>query len=872
VKPRLSTNMLFRFLLVSLVMDAVLADATIHQRRKTLDKMTTGFGLDDAYHATLDRIREQKGNRGKLGMEALMWILSCERQLKAGELCHALGVELGTTDINIHNVPSIRTLLSCTLGLVTIDGPESTVRLVHFTLQEYLVARHNLFITPHSMMAEICLTYLNFQSVCELSTALGTLPSTMPFLHYASCYWGLHAKKEMGKNVECLALQLLQQDANHIWVDILLREEKVGFFSRLNLLHGRTPDIRGFTGLHAVAYMGIPQVGIPMIGMKRWDLNGRDSNGLTPLMWAAKHGNSTLANQLLKQPDVDHTLADKGGLTPFIHASRGGHENVVKLFLEDGDVNPDSPDWSGRTPLSHAAGSGHKAVLLRLPTWLGLAPLPQAVGHRYERVVELLLQRRNVNPDSSDENGRTPLSYAAEYGSEGVVKLLIERGDADPDSLDEDGRTPLSHAAENDREGVVRLLFQRGDVNPNLPDKANMTPLLYATHSHNADVVRLLLERVDVGPNSPDRDGIRVLLHAAEFRNEGAVKLLWERVDVDRVCCGHEALVLAVRSGCKDLVETLLERGYLDPDWSDVIGRTQLSYAAEAGCERLVKLLLERGNVTPDMPDVNGQTPLSYAAGIGREQIVKLLLERRDVNPDSSDANGRTPLSHAAEYGSEGVVKLLLDRGDVNPDLPDVNGRTPISHAVRWRTENIVDLLLDRGDVNPNLPDQNGQTPLSLAAQHGWERIVKQLLECKDVDSDLPDRNGLTPLSYATRSNYFGTMRLLSNPRLSSHGISESNDVAHENSVTAQSAQQQAGLTSVSQQESGIPGHMIAVVIPFPHSHEPPSNQREALPSSPPLCDPSHESTILKCLRPRKRPGEDRSLRGHPKRKRFPSS
>jgi len=55
-------------------MDAVLADVTIHQRRQTLRKMTTGFGLDDAYRTTLDRIRDQKGNGAKLGMEALMWI------------------------------------------------------------------------------------------------------------------------------------------------------------------------------------------------------------------------------------------------------------------------------------------------------------------------------------------------------------------------------------------------------------------------------------------------------------------------------------------------------------------------------------------------------------------------------------------------------------------------------------------------------------------------------------------------------------------------------------------------------------------------------------------------------------------------------
>jgi len=44
-------------------MDAILEDATIRQRRQTLHKMTNGFGLDDAYSTTLDRIREQRGNR-----------------------------------------------------------------------------------------------------------------------------------------------------------------------------------------------------------------------------------------------------------------------------------------------------------------------------------------------------------------------------------------------------------------------------------------------------------------------------------------------------------------------------------------------------------------------------------------------------------------------------------------------------------------------------------------------------------------------------------------------------------------------------------------------------------------------------------------
>jgi len=203
----------------------------------------------------------------KLGMHALMWISCSERPSKADELCHALVVEVGTADINVRNAPSTRTLMSSTLGLAKIDEQSSTVRLVHFTLQEYISA-HNLFITPYSMMAEICLTYLNFQSTCDLSTCFDTIPSKMPFLHYASCCLGLHAKKRVTEGVKQLALRLLGRDGDHISADILLREESVDFLSRWERYHSKHPDLRGFTGLHCAAYMGITEIAIAMIDMK----------------------------------------------------------------------------------------------------------------------------------------------------------------------------------------------------------------------------------------------------------------------------------------------------------------------------------------------------------------------------------------------------------------------------------------------------------------------------------------------------------------------------------------------------------------------------------------------------------------------------
>ena len=201
-----------------------------------------------------------------LGMEALMWISCSERPLKADELCHALAVEVGTTNLNVGNVPSIRTLLSCTLGLVTVDEKASVVRLVHFTLQEYLATHPSMFVTPHSMMAEICLTYLNFRSICELSTALDIIPSTTPFLRYASCCWGFHAKKNVTKGVRRLALRLIRRDANHISASILLREMRNVDSDPWMGRHRPTHlDLQRFTGLHYIAYMGVSEIAIDMV-------------------------------------------------------------------------------------------------------------------------------------------------------------------------------------------------------------------------------------------------------------------------------------------------------------------------------------------------------------------------------------------------------------------------------------------------------------------------------------------------------------------------------------------------------------------------------------------------------------------------------
>src|SRR5437868_10325287 len=114
---------------------------------------------------------------------------------------------MGSMDLNPERIPSVETLLSSCLGLVVVDREASTVRLVHFTLQEYLYTCPGLFGATHSIMAETCLTYLNFRTNTEISSTRLALSQSAAFLNYSSLYWGAHARREASSDVVSLALK-----------------------------------------------------------------------------------------------------------------------------------------------------------------------------------------------------------------------------------------------------------------------------------------------------------------------------------------------------------------------------------------------------------------------------------------------------------------------------------------------------------------------------------------------------------------------------------------------------------------------------------------------------------------------------------------
>jgi len=385
-------------------MDAILSELTLFRRRKKLDEMPKGEGLGDAYKGTLSRIQAQPGSRSKLGMEVLMWVSHAERPLHVDEFRHALGVE-GSTDLDIRNIPAIETLLSCSLGLVTIEKASSTVRLVHYTLQEYLSNNTNLFPDPHSTIAEVCLTYLNFPHVRSFPSGLRSIPPTAPFIGYASCYWGTHAGSKTSENVKILALKLLDGYDNISSKVLLLDNVRV---EEQPFDGDGAPT--GFTGLHGAAYFGCLELTVALLETNKGDVRATDFYGNTAISWASRRGNEGVVRVLLELSEVhSDSHSSEYGSAPLLWAAQNGHEGVARILLERRDANPNKSDSRGRTPLSWASQSGHRGV------------------------VRILLERNDINTNQPDRRGQTPLSWASRSGHEGVVRMLLERNETNPD-------------------------------------------------------------------------------------------------------------------------------------------------------------------------------------------------------------------------------------------------------------------------------------------------------------------------------------------------------------------------------------------------------------------------------------------------------
>ena len=340
---------------IPLKIDDILAETRLEMQKKMLQTVTTtGVDLDSVYGQTLQHIKEQKGDRARLGMEALMWVSHAKRPLRIDELCHALAVNGEATDLDPQKVLLQDTVLESCLGLTFVDKKTSAVRPIHDTLQEYL-SRPGILPGAHKILGETCLAFLNYDKIKGLTAnEVGDIRH-MPFLEYSSLFWAAHAKIELSDRAKSLALELLNQFEND-------RSFPLSFKNTFPFTLYSSDRI---TSLHCASYLGIDALVAALIEIKSCDINETDYLSNTPLMWAVIRGNHGAVKLLLTCNGVDIDKQDIIGQTALWWAAAYKDVEMVRL-LTNGGADPNKANNKGQTPLMMASDRRNMQIVALL--------------------------------------------------------------------------------------------------------------------------------------------------------------------------------------------------------------------------------------------------------------------------------------------------------------------------------------------------------------------------------------------------------------------------------------------------------------------------------------------------------------------------
>ena len=202
-------------------------------------------------------------------------------------------------------------------------------------------------------------------------------------------------------------------------------------------------------------------------------------------------------------------------------ATSRGYVDIVKLLLDYPGTDPNFAERDGRTALMQS----------------------------YEpQVVKILLEHEGIEVNRQDHSGCTALSQAIHYSSEHymysgkyysnkfrsqyrdleIAKLLLERKDIDVNTRENNGWTALHWACYNGCQTIVDILLEKDTIDPNIREiEWGFTPLALACHfCCDIAIVRSLLSHPRTDLNVVDSSGLSILADVLESKTSRLVYLL----------------------------------------------------------------------------------------------------------------------------------------------------------------------------------------------------------------------------------------------------------------------------------------------------------------------------------------------------------
>lgn len=690
--------------------------------------------LEIAYKKAIEIIRAQQSPSYKLAVKTLSWLVYAKRALLATELQHALAINAGMEDFDPKYLTPMDIIGSVCAGLVAFDRLSGVIRLVHYTTREFLV-RDSTCDNAEKELTVTSITYLSFNAFSEgrSTNEADYQRRRVRYLLFSYCakHWGAHAKAVLDSSDDpvllALVLQFLDKELHVSAATQAVVGQKL-LYGQITTLQDQIAEwppvesrIFQLTQVHLAAKEGLTRV-IDEYVRQNIDLDAPDSEGNTPLSYAARGGHLEVCRSLLEsnRTHPNHEFCD--GMTAILLAAYGRNEEVVKILLEHGaNADPIEDTKEVESPLCVAASNGDIEIMRLLldngaevnrQSWDGneriRIPLPDAYRSGHLDAIIFLLARGG-NPNLLLEYHQKFLGEALENDDQDMVNVLRGMKVEIQKIYDFHHYVSLADAALGGFSNVVTQLLRAGaDPNwQNPSDPLRSSPVIEVcanldSEEDHEEVVRQLLEH-GADPNIQNGFLSTAIHYAALNGSAGIVRLLLEHGANPNITNKERetALLIAFEHGHGDSVKALLQ-GKADPNTGNTRFKNALFCAAERGYTSICKLLLDSG-LSVNCQNIAGDSPLFLAAYSGSESTVQLLICR------GADIQHRNLMQETALFfaATTAIARLLIEAGaTLNP--MNLISETPLIRAVAdWKygkkdTISLVTLFLENGaDPNP---------------------------------------------------------------------------------------------------------------------------------------------------------------------------
>ncbi|KAF4454898.1 vps9-ankyrin repeat-containing, partial [Fusarium albosuccineum] len=402
----------------------VLEQLKIRAENKTRDK--SDHILSKAYDEAMERIEQLSPAHRDLAHRVLSWICCARRELGTKEIQHALALRDGDAQLHRDGSPEAELLVSVCCGLVTVNEKSRTIRLVHYTAQDYFEQNRKVFFPhAHAHIAKQCINYISLSVFGhEVSPSLRhriRLSPEYPLYEYAALNWGIHARNALPSNhVEKAALKFLSQGKMALAAAEVQPHMPPIWRRGREWSWVRPAPPSPANGLHLAAYYGLSCL-LPDL-TKQYGINSKSAQGLTALRFAVDGGHTATVELLLRE-DPDLNIQDSKGRTVLMRAAEEGSLAIVTLLMGN-QPNLDLKDHGGETALLKA---------------MKRSGAPEG---DYQGIIELLFEK-GADPNWKPIRERKP---PTEADSEGSCKI---DGDVSED-VSEDASEDVSEDASED--------------------------------------------------------------------------------------------------------------------------------------------------------------------------------------------------------------------------------------------------------------------------------------------------------------------------------------------------------------------------------------------------------------------------------------